>query len=273
MAGGGAYDSASLPTAYVSDEGMALLVALNLTVSCAALYRFGSAGRSGYCYNCPNNKGGDGGSGGGFIKINARDAVGLVSVASVQSNGDPGRESSPSSTADGGGGAGGSVQIHCARLSGPGSITCNGGTSSGSAGAGGGGRIALYVQEYWSYHTKVEAYGANSACYSAAGSVFSQVAGFSSVKFQGHAAPTAGVYTRYPATSLPASLNFVNVTYVAMCGVCMCIPLERCYLCLTQVVNEQPIRALVAPQWPVHQGGACVLPTHHRRGTRSSHRH
>lgn len=111
----------------------------------------------------------DGGAGGGVIRLSV--AGGLQLDGQVTANG-----VEILTGFDTGGGAGGSIWINAHELTGTGLVTAHGGLGGTiGAGAGGGGRIAVFSDTSTFDDTRLRAYGGNSFRVGAAGTVYHQL--------------------------------------------------------------------------------------------------
>ena len=108
-------------------------------------FSFGSGGGSAVDYARVGRDGGAGGPGGGRIRVNATRIVDLPIYSLMRADGKRGVNTART---QGGGGSGGSVDVNAPRLVGNGWVTANGGShTTYQPGAGGGGRIAVHVNE------------------------------------------------------------------------------------------------------------------------------
>jgi hypothetical protein len=105
-----------------------------------------------------------GGAGGGAIRLALQGN--LIHNGTISANGAP---------SDAGCGSGGTVNLSCSQLSGSGSISANGGGSTGyTGGGGGGGRIAVYRQSAGSWPT-ISAIGGSNSGWGGAGTIYTKV--------------------------------------------------------------------------------------------------
>ncbi|MEA5557691.1 immunoglobulin domain-containing protein [Nodularia spumigena] len=111
----------------------------------------------------------DGGAGGGVIRLTVDGD--LILDGAITANG-----VAVLTGFDTGGGAGGSIWIDAQSLSGTGLVTADGGQGGTTgAGAGGGGRVAVFADSSTFDDTRLRAYGGNSFRVGAAGTVYRQL--------------------------------------------------------------------------------------------------
>jgi len=170
--------------------------------------QYGSGGSWAYCYSCFDHRGGYGGAGGGFVRLVASDSVAVLNSLSVSAMGQNGRNWNGM----GGAGAGGSIQVRAARVVGRGTVQADGASTSTSGGNGAGGRIAVYAASVEDTIVWQAEGGRSTGCIAAAGTVFTNITGFTQLRMWQYTAPAAGVFTPYPHASLPEHLDRVEVS-------------------------------------------------------------